>query len=221
MGIDLGINNDAVLSIISGNGTVLAKKFINFSREKGYLKEIIQKKNRSYSQTETKLGHKFTKINKKDLQNKIVNDIMIKVKEFDVDYVIMENLDNFIKTKKRNQKEKFHYWNKIGIQNKLIYKLLDSGIRYRKINPAGTSQYAFDGSGKVLRGKDINDSRLNKSNSFNKGIYNHILCNSLNHNGKNKIYNADLNANYNIAYSQYFIFFQSLFCYEMILFQNR
>jgi IS605 OrfB family transposase len=218
MGIDLGINNDAVLSIIYGNGTVLAKKFINFSREKGCLKETIQKKNRSYSETGTKLGHKFTKINKKirniqkDLQNKIVNEIMIKVKEFDVDYVIMENLDNFIKTNKKSFKERFHYWNKIGIQNKLIYKLLDSGIRYRKINPAGTSQYAFDGSGQVLRGKDINDSRLSKTNTFNKGIYNHILCNSLNHNGKNKIYNADLNASYNIA---------SRFIYNELLLINK
>jgi len=152
LGIDLGINSDATCSIIDEKGTVLGRKFINFPKEKGSIQKLVKKKNKSYSKTNTKLGNKFSKVNKKisnlqkDFQNKIVNKLMKYILKNNINYVVFENLDNFLKVKNRKVKEKFHYWNKIAIQNKLIEKLQSEGIRYRKINPFGTSKYAFDGS---------------------------------------------------------------------------
>ena len=191
LGIDLGINNDAICSIIDNKGTVLGKKFINFSREKGQINQFIKRRNKQYSKTNTKKYNQFPKINRKitnhqkDLGNKIVNELFLYIKSSKIDYVILENLDNFLKVKNRNQKEKFHYWRKISIQNKLISKLESIGIRYRKINPKGTSQYAFNGSGKVNRGLKIN-KEIKK---------NYSLCKFTD----NKIYNSDLNASYNIG----------------------
>ena len=190
-GIDLGINTDAVCSLINSKGTVLDKLFVNFSREKGLIRKLVQKKNKQYSKTNTKKDHRFSKINRKisnqqkNLTSQIVFKLFSFIKENNVDMVVMENLDNFLKVKERSKKEKFHYWNKISVQNKLIEKLKSVGIRYRKVNPYNTSKIAFDGTGLVKRPIQIkNESKKNYS-----------LCKFT----SGKIYNSDLNASYNIA----------------------
>ena len=61
------------------------------------------------------------------------------------------------------------------------------GIRVSRINSRGTSVYAYDGSGKVIRGKDA-------------GFKTNAMCKFQN----GKIYNCDLSASYNIG-ARYFI----------------
>lgn len=41
--VDLGINSDAVCSIMKADGTVVARKFINFPTEKDHLNHVLNK----------------------------------------------------------------------------------------------------------------------------------------------------------------------------------
>ncbi len=61
------------------------------------------------------------------------------------------------------------------------------GIRISRVNARGTSAYAFDGSGKVIRGKDA-------------GFKTNAICRFQ----SGKTYNCDLSASYNIG-ARYFI----------------
>ena len=82
----------------------------------------------------------------------------------------------------RRLRAKLQYWTKVKIQHLVEQKAHSVGIRYSRVLARGTSMYAYDGSGEVVRTskKDIA--------KFQTG----------------KIYHADLSASYNIA-SRYFI----------------
>ena len=43
LAVDLGVNNDAVCSVMDANGTVLNRKFINFHSEKDRLYHTLNK----------------------------------------------------------------------------------------------------------------------------------------------------------------------------------
>ncbi len=79
---------------------------------------------------------------------------------------------------KKSFREKFHHWRKRSIYNKATAIAHRNGIRISTVNPAGTSKYAFDGSGEVTRDKD-----------------NYSMCTFT----TSKRYNCDLSASYNIA----------------------
>ena len=78
-------------------------------------------------------------------------------------------------------------WKKNTIQRIVEHKAHKNSIRISHICAWGTSKLAYDGSGKVLRGKDAD-----------LGTYE--LCKFSN----DKIYNCDLSASYNIG-ARYFI----------------
>lgn len=99
---------------------------------------------------------------------------------------IFEHLDT--KGKKRgSKKQKLQMWKKNTLQKIVEHKAHKNGIRVSHICAWGTSRLAYDGSGKVLRGKEAN-----------LGTYE--LCKFPN----GKIYNCDLSASYNIG-ARYFI----------------
>ena len=74
----------------------------------------------------------------KYFNNEIVNQFTKVLLENNINYLFMENLDNFIKS--RNIKEKFHYWNKGKIFKLLQNRLSLLGIRYLRISPFNTSK---------------------------------------------------------------------------------
>ena len=105
---------------------------------------------------------------------------------YDVDVIVFEHLDT--KGKKRGKsKQKLYMWKKNTVQRIVEHKAHRNGIRISHICAWKTSQLAFDGSGKVLRGKDA-------------GFDTYEICKF--HNGK--IYNCDLSASYNIG-ARYFV----------------
>ena len=75
------------------------------------------------------------------------------------------------------------YWRCKSIIQRITHQAHLKGIRVSTVYPAGTSLYAYDGSGEVDR-----------------SITNYSLCKFK----TNKIYNTDLNASYNIG-SRYFL----------------
>ena len=105
---------------------------------------------------------------------------------YNADVIIFEHLDKDGKVR-GSKKQKLKMWRSQEVQSIVANKAHRLGIRISRICAWGTSKYAYDGSGTVLRGKD---------GSFNT----YELCRFQN----GKVYNCDLSASYNIG-ARYFI----------------
>lgn len=182
--VDLGINNDAVCSIIDKDGTVIARRFINSSIEKDHLYRILNqiKKAQSVGNRKTpKLWRYADNYNHQISVNtaKGIHDFAL---EYNCDVIVMEHLDTQGK-KKGSKKQRLHLWRKREIQ-KLVESLAHrSCIRFSTVSACRTSQLAFDGTGKIKRSTE----------NFSLCVF-----------PTGKQYNCDLNASYNIG-ARYFL----------------
>lgn len=185
LAVDMGINNDAVCSVMSGDGTVESRHFINLGSEKDRLNRLLNraKKLRRLSGTGQELTHIWTKIDrvKENHAKQLASRICKLAVQTNVDVVVLEHLDKMKPSGKK--KERIHHWCKRKMQDLLCGMLWRNGIHYSKVNPRNTSALAYDGSGIVKRSKD-----------------NFSICKFQ----TGKVYNCDLNASYNIG-ARYFI----------------
>ena len=182
-GVDLGINNAATLSIMDAKGTIKGRHFVH-TCDIDLLNHLLNKKKKIQrnSGNYKYLGklHIVNKIN--SLNDNIVNytcsEIIKICLSYDVDVIVFENLRHKFKKGKKSFREKFHHWRKRSIYNKATAIAHRNGMRISTVNPAGTSKYAFDGSGEVKRDNT-----------------NYYICTF----ASGKRYNSDLSASYNIA----------------------
>ena len=183
--VDLGINHDAVCSIMESDGTVLARRFINFPSEKDHLYHVLNRIKKFQRQHGSKNSSSFWKYAKRlneELSKKIAASIVLFATEYHTDMIVFEYLS--IKGKKSgSKKQKLHLWRKNDIQDLVEHKAHRIGIRISRVCAKYTSRLSFDGSGEVVRDPD-----------------NHSLCTFKNR----KQYNCDLSASYNIG-ARYFI----------------
>ena len=175
---------------MQSDGTVLGRKFLKLSRE--------------YDSLNHKIGHikyaqRHGSVNVSRLwkyADGVNDDIAVKTAAFIVNTAIGYNADVIVfehlelnGKKKGSHKQRLHLWKAkyvIGIVTDRAHRL---GMRISTVNAWGTSRLAFDGSGKVKRGKESE-----------KVTSNYSLCEF----ATGKIYNCDLNAAYNIG-ARYFI----------------
>lgn len=189
LAVDLGINTDATCSVMSVDGAILAREFIDFISDKDQLYHTlnkIKKVQQKYGSNNTTKLWRYAKFHNEELARKIAGAITDTAIKYNCDVIVFEHLNT--KGKKRgSKKQKLHMWKKNTIQNIVEHKAHKNGIRISHICAWGTSRLAFDGSGRVFRGKeaDLNTYELCK---FSNG----------------KIYNCDLSASYNIG-ARYFI----------------
>ena len=189
LAVDLGINTDATCSVMGIDGTILAREFVNFASDKDQLYHTlnkIKKVQQKYGSNNTTKLWRYAKFHNEELARKIANAITDTAIKYDCDVIVFEYL-NIKGKKKGSKKQKLQMWKKNTIQKITEHKAHKSGIRISHICAWGTSKLAFDGSGKVLRGKDAD-----------LGTYE--LCKFSN----GKVYNCDLSASYNIG-ARYFI----------------
>lgn len=189
LAVDLGINTDATCSVMGIDGTILAREFVNFASDKDQLYHTlnkIKKVQQKYGSNNTTKLWRYAKFHNEELARKIANAITNTAIKYDCDVIVFEYL-NIKGKKKGSKKQKLQMWKKNTIQKITEHKAHKSGIRISHICAWGTSKLAFDGSGKVLRGKDAD-----------LGTYE--LCKFSN----GKVYNCDLSASYNIG-ARYFI----------------
>ena len=189
VGVDLGLTNSAVISAITSSGTVIGRKFINQPIEKDRLKKKLNKLAKAKRLSGLiKAPNYWRKINnlQKAITQKTADEIIRFALKINASVIVFEFLSKFKPPKNfygaRRLRAKLQHWAKAKIQKLVIQKAHRYGIRVKFISPRGTSKYAFDGSGEVIRNskKDIC--------KFPNG----------------KTYHADLNASYNIA-ARYFI----------------
>ena len=178
--VDLGINTDAVCSIMRSDGAVLDRKFINFHSEKDRLSHVLGRIRRFQKEHSSKqIGSRwaYAKRLNTELARKTARSIAEYAHENHADVIVFEYLEmkGKISGKKR---QKLHLWKKREIQTMCEHKAHRYGIRVSRVCAWNTSRLAYDGSGPVSR-----DPK------------NHSLC--VFQSGKQ--YNCDLSASYNIG----------------------
>ena len=179
--IDLGIDTDATCSIMNEDGTIHARKFIHFSEEHDHLDTQIgriKRNQRRGSMKNTKLWKRVSGISQ-DIADKTARAIFEFGYEHGVDVFVLE----FLEFKGKHTVKRAHFW-----RYKRIYAVLGMvahrhGLRISRVSARNTSKLAFDGSGIVKRGSKINKDTSYSIVQFKSG----------------KLYNADLNASYNIG----------------------
>ena len=187
-GVDLGVNNDATISIMNYEGTILGRHFIN-TNNKDLMNHLLNKKRKIQRNSgnykylrNLHINNKINSINE-NIVNHTVNQIIKICLSYGVDVIVFENLRHKFKRAKKSFRARLHRWRKIAIYNKAYEMAHRNGIRVSTVNPNGTSRYAYDGSGLVERDND-----------------NYSICKFV----SGKTYNCDLSASYNIA-ARYYI----------------
>ena len=183
LAVDLGVNNDAVCSVMDATGTVLNRKFINFHSEKDQLYHTLNKikKKQKLHHATNQLWSYAVNCNEQHAIH-VAHAIIEHAVQQKVHCIVFEhlNMNGKIYGKK---KQKLAMWRKQYIQGIVAHKAHRNGIRISHVNAWNTSKLAFDGTGKVTR-----DDK------------NYSMCKF----AGGKLYHCDLNASYNIG-ARYFI----------------
>ena len=186
--VDLGINAAATVSVMRSDGTILGRYFCKLPKETDHLMHSINriKKAQQHGNYKTpRLWAKAKGINH-DIAVKTANYIMDIAVLYNADVIVFEHLDKNGKVR-GSKKQKLKMWRSQEVQSIVTNKAHRLSMRISRVCAWGTSKFAYDGSGRVLRGKD-------------GGFGTYELCKFQN----GKIYNCDLSASYNIG-ARYFI----------------
>ena len=179
--IDLGIGTDATCSIMSEDGTIHARKFIHFSEEHDRLDTQlgrIKRNQRRGNKRNKRLWKRVSGISQ-DIADKTANAIFEFGNEHGVDVFVLE----FLEFKGKQAVKRAHFWRYKRIYSVLRMIAHRHGLRISRVSARNTSKLAFDGSGIVKRGSKVSEDTPYSIVQFTSG----------------KLYNADLNASYNIG----------------------
>ena len=183
--VDLGINTDAVCSIMTGDGTVAARKFIGFAAEKDRQWRVlnrVRKKQREHGAKSVSGLYAYARRIGEETARKTALAIVAFAKEQHADVIVFEHLE--MKGKIRGKsRQKLHMWKKGSVQKITEHKAHRLRMRVSRVCASYTSALAYDGSGRVRR------------DAGNRSLA--VFANG-------KQYNSDLSASYNIG-ARYFI----------------
>ena len=183
--VDLGINTDAVCTIMRSDGTVLGRRFIDHPSEKDRMYRTlgrIRRFQREHGSAQTQGRWAYTKRLNTELGKKTAGAIVRYAEENHADVIVFEYLEMQGKISGK-KKQKLHLWRKRDIQRRCEHQAHRKEMRISRIGAWNTSRLAYDGSGAVTRDRE-----------------NHSLCTFQ----TGKRYNCDLSASYNIG-ARYFI----------------
>ena len=183
--VDLGINTDAVCSIMTADGTVAARKFISFPAEKDRLYHVlcrVRKKQREHGPDSVKGFWSYAKRLNEEIAGKTAGAVVSFANDHGADVIVFEHLDTKGKIRGKSRM-KLHMWKKQTVQALAEHQAHRSGMRVSRVCARKTSALAYDGSGVLTR-----DAKNHSLATFQNG----------------KQYNCDLSASYNIG-ARYFI----------------
>ena len=188
IGVDLGVNTDAVCSVVHKDGTVTGEKFINSPVEKDRMNGLLNtiKKAQQNGNRKNHRLWRFVDNYNSAIAKKTASDIVSFAVENNAQVIVFEHLNMYGK-RRGSKKQRLALWRKREIQHRTEALASRYGIRVSYICAVNTSRLAFDGSGLVTRGKDT-------------GFKNQKLCVFK----SGKVYNCDLSASKNIG-ARYFI----------------
>lgn len=186
--VDLGINTAATVSVMRSDGTILGRYFCKLPKETDHLMHSINRIKKAQQHGNYKAPRLWAKAKgvNHDIAVKTANYIMDIAVLYNTDVIVFEHLDKNGKVR-GSKKQKLKMWRSQEVQSIVTNKAHRLSMRISRVCAWGTSKFAYDGSGRVLRGKD-------------GGFGTYELCKFQN----GKIYNCDLSASYNIG-ARYFI----------------
>ncbi len=188
VGVDLGLNAACTCCIMDSKGTIYGRRFLRLPSETDRLNHAvnrIKKAQHDGNRNTPRLWARAKGINE-DIAVKTANFIIDTAVMYHADTIVLEHLALAGK-KHGSKKQKLHMWKAKYVQSMVTDKAHRLGRRISHICAWGTSRLAFDGSGKVLRGKEAD-------------MPTYSLCKFQN----GKTYHCDLNASYHIA-ARYYI----------------
>ena len=183
--VDLGINSDAVCSIMRADGTVAARKFISFDAEKDHLYHVlnrVRKKQREHGVQSVSGFWSYAARQNEEIARKTAGAVVRFAKEQGADVIVFEYLETGKRIRGKNR-QKLHMWKKQTVQKITEHQAHRAGIRISRVSARNTSRLAYDGSGEVKREPENRSLAV-----FQNG----------------KRYNSDLSASYNIG-ARYYI----------------
>ena len=190
LAVDLGIHNACTCACLLSDGTVAGRRFLRLPAEEDRLKKAVGRIRKAQQHGNRKIPHLWAAavgIND-DIAVKTAAFIMETAAAMHADVIVFEHLD---KTGRKTEKgkQRLHLWKAEYVQRMVENKAHRQGMRVSRVCAWNTSRLAYDGSGKVKRGKESERT---------KGSYS--LCEF----ATGKLYHCDLNASYNIG-ARYFI----------------
>ena len=184
LGVDLGINNACVCSVMDSKGTIIGRRFKKLPVEQDSLERALRRIRKAQSNGAKRMPRLWARANgvNQDIAVKTANFIAGVANEFKVDVIVMEHLD-LAGRKRGSKRQRLHHWRAKSVQKMVEHKAHRCGIRIRRVCAWNTSKLAFDGTGVVTR--DTNNYSMC---TFQTG----------------KRYSCDLSASYNIG-ARYFL----------------
>ncbi len=188
LAVDLGVNSACTCCVMRSDGTILGRRTLHLPKEEDSLSHAFNriKKAQQHGARKTPRLWALAKGINDHISVKTAEFIVAVATEFCVHTIVFENL-NLCGKKRGRGKQRLHHWRAQYAQEMVGVKAHRLGMRISTVNAWGTSRLAFDGSGRVLRGKDA-------------GLPSYSLCRFF----SGKVYNCDLNASYNIG-ARFFI----------------
>ena len=183
--VDVGINTALTAVVVSSTGTVIARKFLTCGRHDGQrdaLHERIAHKQSQAGQASRgfcRTLHRRIAGLSLDAARQLSSELVAFALSHGAQAFVFEALKGWKpKGKSRAQRKRFHRFQHRALFNAVALRAEELGMRMVEVYAGGTSRWAYDGSGKVVRAAD--NAQLA---TFASG----------------KQYNADLNAASNIA----------------------
>ena len=201
LSVDLGINNACTCSVMQSDGTVIGRRFLRLPGEYDRLEhalDIIKRAQRAGARRMPRLWARAKGIND-DISVKTAQFIVDVAIKYSVDVIVMEALE-LQGRKCGSKRQRLHHWRAQYVQSMVRNKAHRSGIRISRVCAWNTSRLAFDGSGKVLRGRELAETIKSEQLAVKTPKVSYSICRFT----TGKVYNCDLNASYNIG-ARYFI----------------
>ena len=185
LAVDLGINSACTCCAMEADGTVTGREFLKLPGENDRLSRAlgrIRKAQRHGAKRMPRLWARARGISRR-IAVLTAEFIVRNAVLFDADTIVMEHLS--LRGKKRgSRKQRLHLWRAAYVRKMVEDRAHREGIHVSTVCAWNTSRLAFDGTGRVKRGRE--SGRTGGSYSvceFQTG----------------KVYNCDLNASYNIG----------------------
>ncbi|WP_051849407.1 IS200/IS605 family accessory protein TnpB-related protein [Thiomonas sp. FB-Cd] len=185
--VDVGINTAATAAIVDSTGTVIARTFLTCGRhndQRDALASVIAAKHRQSGphvrgQKHCSAIHRRIEGLSLDAARTLASRLAAFAAQHGAKAFAVEDLKGWKpKGPSKQQRKRFHRFQHRALIQALALKAQEMGLRVLEVYARGTSRWAYDGSGKVIRSK-----RNAQLATFASG----------------KKYNADLNGALNIA----------------------
>ena len=154
--VDLGINTDAVCSIMRADGTILGRKFINFSSDKDHLYHVlgrIRRFQREHSSRQVQSRWDYAKRLNMELSRKIAAEITKYAVEYQARRYALEGIlgtvQLFLQSEKHLENLKDDVCSPAGPAMIGVKTLEDRGFRSSVINAVVDAYKRFDEIGKL------------------------------------------------------------------------